>query len=121
MFSVTYTGMNFFPLCTAMVCPTISGITVDRRDHVLTTFFSLARFIDSTFSSNAVSTNGPFFNERLIAAFPAVVGRVLFFRPGVRRVYEARPALRTLFRAPLHNEPIRVLPATRLVTLGRLA
>ena len=25
MFSVTYTGMNFFPLCTASVCPTISG------------------------------------------------------------------------------------------------
>ena len=42
MFSVMYTGMNFFPLCTAMVCPTISGITVDRRDQVLMTFFSFA-------------------------------------------------------------------------------
>src|ERR1700687_922588 len=31
--SVTYTGMNFFPLCTAMVWPTISGMMVDRRDH----------------------------------------------------------------------------------------
>ena len=29
MFSVMYTGMNFFPLCTAIVWPTISGI--DRR------------------------------------------------------------------------------------------
>ena len=42
MFSVTYTGMNFFPLCTASVCPTISGMTVERRDQVLMTFFSLA-------------------------------------------------------------------------------
>src|ERR1700739_1884525 len=33
MFSVTYTGMNFFPLCTAIVCPTISGTTVERRDQ----------------------------------------------------------------------------------------
>src|SRR5262249_16803392 len=46
MFSVMYTGMNFFPLCTARVCPTISGITVDRRDHVLMTFLSApARFM----------------------------------------------------------------------------
>ena len=52
MFSVTYTGMNFFPLCTAIVWPTISGITVERRDQVLTTFFSLARFIASIFSSS---------------------------------------------------------------------
>ncbi|OFV92460.1 MAG: hypothetical protein A3H95_17690 [Acidobacteria bacterium RIFCSPLOWO2_02_FULL_64_15] len=51
MFSVTYTGMNFFPLCTASVCPTISGTTVDRRDHVLMTFFSAPRFITSIFSS----------------------------------------------------------------------
>ena len=51
MFSVMYTGMNFRPLCTAIVCPTISGITVDRRDHVLMTFFSGSRFIASTFSS----------------------------------------------------------------------
>ena len=28
MFSVTYTGMNFLPLCTASALPTISGITV---------------------------------------------------------------------------------------------
>jgi hypothetical protein len=40
LFSVTYTGMNFLPLCTAKVCPTMSGMTVDRRDQVLTTFLS---------------------------------------------------------------------------------
>jgi hypothetical protein len=60
--------MNFFPLCTAIVCPTISGITVDRRDHVLMTFFSLTRFISSTFSSSEVSTNGPFFSDRLMTS-----------------------------------------------------
>src|SRR3954469_10382018 len=66
MFSVTYTGMNFFPLCTAIVCPTISGTTVDRRDQVLMTFFSLFRFIASSFSRSGVSTNGPFFSDLLM-------------------------------------------------------
>src|SRR6185436_8849811 len=68
MFSVTYTGMNFFPLCTAIVWPTISGTTVERRDQVLTTFFSFARFIPSIFSRSEVSTNGPFFSDRLITS-----------------------------------------------------
>src|SRR5207302_1148824 len=30
MFSVTNTGMNFRPLCTANVCPTRSGRMIDR-------------------------------------------------------------------------------------------
>src|SRR5919109_357847 len=58
--------MNFFPLCTASVWPTISGTTVDRRDQVLMTFLSAPRFITSTFSSRWVSMNGPFFSERPI-------------------------------------------------------
>ncbi len=45
MFSVTYTGINFLPLCTAMVWPTISGTTVERRDQVRNTFFSLREFM----------------------------------------------------------------------------
>src|SRR5256885_9616067 len=61
--------MNFFPLCTAMVCPIMSGTTVDRRDHVFTTFFSLRVFSASTFSRKCPSTNGPFLSERAIA-FP---------------------------------------------------
>src|SRR5260370_2951009 len=64
--SVTYTGMNFFPLCTAMVCPIISGTIVERRDHVLITFFSLRVFSPSTLMRKWPSTNGPFFNERAI-------------------------------------------------------
>ena len=47
MFSVTYTGINFFPLCTAIVCPTISGMMVERRDQVRRTFFSFREFIAS--------------------------------------------------------------------------
>jgi hypothetical protein len=35
MFSVTYTGMCVFPLCTAIVRPTKSGTMVERRDQVL--------------------------------------------------------------------------------------
>ena len=35
MFSVTSTGMCCLPLCTAIVRPTISGMTVERRDQVL--------------------------------------------------------------------------------------
>ena len=69
MFSVTYTGMNFFPLCTAIVCPTISGTTVERRDHVLITRFSVSRFMASTFSIRWTSMNGPFFSERPMAYF----------------------------------------------------
>src|SRR6202007_2868288 len=64
MFSVTYTGMNFLPLCTAIVWPTISGRMVERRDHVFTTFFSLRAFIPSTFSRRWPSMNGPFFSDR---------------------------------------------------------
>src|SRR5215470_2635258 len=56
--------MNFLPLCTAMVWPIISGTIVERRDQVLTTFFSLRVFSPSTFSRRWPSTNGPFFNER---------------------------------------------------------
>src|SRR5712671_7381819 len=64
--SVTYTGMNFLPLCTAMVWPIISGTIVERRDQVFTTFFSLRVFRPSTFSRRWPSTNGPFFSERAI-------------------------------------------------------
>src|SRR5271165_4329788 len=68
MFSVIYTGMNFLPLCTARVCPTISGITVDRRDHVRTTFFSLRWFMASILTCRCESMNGPFLVERPISS-----------------------------------------------------
>src|SRR5215510_14584402 len=66
MFSVTKTGMNLRPLCTAKVCPTNSGIIVERRDQVLITFFWLVRIISSTFLARCRSTKGPFLIDRAI-------------------------------------------------------
>src|SRR5215813_881801 len=63
MFSVTYTGMNFLPLCTAMVCPTISGEIVERRDQVRMTFLSFLLFSSSIFFIRWPSICGPFFND----------------------------------------------------------
>ena len=60
IFSVTYTGINFLPLCTPKVWPMNSGVIVERRDHVLTTFFSFLVFIASTFFIRWSSTNGRF-------------------------------------------------------------
>src|SRR6185369_14675273 len=64
MFSVTNTGMNFRPLCTAKVWPTNSGRMVDLRDQVFTTFFWFALIKSSTFLARCLSTNGPFLIER---------------------------------------------------------
>src|SRR3990172_1510290 len=66
-------GMNFFPLCTASVCPTNSGVMVDRRDQVLMTLRSWLRFISSIFWFNFGSTYGPFFSDRPISS-PLAVG-----------------------------------------------
>src|SRR5574337_891133 len=55
--------MNFFPLCTARVWPTNSGVIVDRRDHVLVIFFSPAAFMDSTFFIRLPSIKGPFLTD----------------------------------------------------------
>src|SRR5262245_58924394 len=69
MFSVMYTGMNFFPLCTASVWPTISGVIIERRDQVLWTFFSFAAVIRSMTFKRCASMNGPFLTERAITSF----------------------------------------------------
>src|SRR5271163_3094608 len=50
-----------------MVCPTMSGWMVERRDQVRRTFLSFAWFIASIFTIRWVSINGPFFVERAIA------------------------------------------------------
>src|SRR5260221_5275052 len=60
--------MNFLPLCTAIVWPIMSGRIVDRRDHVLITFFSLRAFIPSTLIRRWSSMNGPFLSERAIVS-----------------------------------------------------
>jgi hypothetical protein len=57
------------------------GTTVERRDQVLTTRFSLTRFIPSIFSRRNVSTNGPFFSDLLITVLdvPAAASAVAYF------------------------------------------
>src|SRR5512135_133285 len=67
MFSVTNTGMNFRPLWTPMVMPTISGMIVDRRDQVLTTW-RLAAGVDSAwiFSRRWPSMKGPLRSDLLM-------------------------------------------------------
>ena len=42
-FSVANTGTNLRPLCTAKVSPSMSGMMVERRDQVLSTFFDFWR------------------------------------------------------------------------------
>src|SRR5258705_2050726 len=56
--------MNFLPLCTASVWPTNSGAIVDRRDHVLRTFFWRERVSSSIRPYSFSSMKGPFFVER---------------------------------------------------------
>src|SRR4030042_6293805 len=60
MFSVTKTGMNFLPLWTANVKPTMSGVMVDRLDQVWMTFLSFNSAALRTFLSRLCSTYGPF-------------------------------------------------------------
>src|SRR3954465_2576632 len=62
--SVTKTGTCLRPSCTAMVCPIMSGMIVERRDHVLITVFLPDSLSTSTFLSRWSSTNGPFFRLR---------------------------------------------------------
>src|SRR5579864_3995875 len=69
MDSVRYTGTCLRPSCTAMVWPIMSGITVERRDHVLMTFLVPLSFCTSTLLSRWPSTNGPFFRLRGISGY----------------------------------------------------
>src|SRR5947207_3582990 len=52
--------MNLRPLCTASVCPTMSGVIVERRDQVLTTRLSRVAFNSATFFARCSSMKGPF-------------------------------------------------------------
>src|SRR5665213_3500613 len=50
-----------------MVWPTMSGMIVERRDHVLMTRFSFFSFKTSTFFNRWSSMKGPFFRLRGIS------------------------------------------------------
>jgi len=69
MFSVTKMELKILPLWTKNVCPTKSGVIIERRDQVLIGFFALPLFILSIFSSSFGSTNGPFLSDLPITYF----------------------------------------------------
>src|SRR3984885_7814158 len=97
MFSDTSTGTCRRPLCTAMVKPTMSGMTMERRDQVLIgrrSFFWLAV---CTFLAKCKSTNGPFFSER-----------------GT----DDSPVLQSFVLATLNDHAVSALVATRFLALG---
>src|SRR4029078_9330060 len=62
------TGTCLRPSWTAIVCPTISGKTVDVRDQVLIICFWFCSFILVMRPMRSSSAHGPFFEDLLIAA-----------------------------------------------------
>src|SRR5690606_12576328 len=100
MFSLTSTGTCCLPLCTAMVNPTMSGMTMERRDQVLIGRLLLLAIAVSTFFTRWWSMNGPFFRERAMTVYILI----------------ALPLL-----APTHDELLRALVVACLVALGRRA
>src|SRR5215467_4959187 len=92
MFSVTYTGMNLRPLCTAMVWPTKSGWMVERRDQVRRTFLSFVWFMTLIFVIRWSSIKGPFFVERAICKL-----RVLYLLRRLTMKASVRLLLRVLY------------------------
>src|SRR6185437_10139358 len=76
MFSVTSTGMCCRPLCTAIVSPTMSGTTIERRDQVLIGLRSLRAVAVCTFFARCRSTKGPFFSERGMLAQPSLLPKL---------------------------------------------
>src|SRR6185369_15822665 len=93
MFSVAEVGLNILPLCTASVCPTNSGNTVQRRAQVLSTRFSPLRLSVSIFRTRESTTYGPFLMERAIS-----VASPYFFR---RRTMSESLSLRRRVLRPL--------------------
>src|SRR5215468_5631700 len=81
MASVTKTGTCLRPSCTAIVCPSISGMIVERRDQVLMTFFEFFSFWTSTFLSRWPSTN-----DQLVARLVLLAGTALRLTLRVHRV-----------------------------------
>src|SRR6266496_1763866 len=66
-------GTCLRPSWTAIVWPTMSGMTVLRRDQVRMTRLSRLRFSSSIFFNRWSSTNGPFLRLRAIgSALPSL-------------------------------------------------
>src|SRR5580700_2033908 len=102
-----------------MVWPTISGMMVERRDQVRSTFFSLREFMPSTRVCRKPSTNGPFFVERAIK-FSSQFRRSL--APlGMTPLGSDAQQTASFLAAPVDDKCIRALVVSGLVSACRLA
>src|SRR4029077_1294951 len=122
MFSVTKTELNVFPLCTKNVWPTKSGVTIERRDHVLIGFFTPELFILSIFSRRCNSTKGPFFNDLAIK----IKFYLVIWKPGnpFEALFQSSWSKLGFFLrpSPFQNKAIaRFMFAARFETLGQLS
>src|SRR5437868_8467551 len=88
----------------------MSGWTVDRRDQVRSTFFSLRLFMSSILDRRWPSTNAPFFVLLAISQFSALVVSSRWLL-----------SVLTLLASPLHDEFIGALVVACLVSTGGLA
>src|SRR5437588_3963491 len=95
-----------------MVCPSIAGTIIERRDQVLMTFLVPLSFCTSTFFIRWSSTKGPFFRLR---------GIVFCLLAPLRGLAAADDhAVAVLVGAP--GAPFRLAPrAHRVTAAGRLA
>src|SRR5580700_7946502 len=115
-----------------MVWPTISGIMVERRDQVRSTFFSLREFMPSTRDCRKPSTNGPFLVERAIkfcSQLSAVSSQPTATNLSVAEILRSarddaaglRPQQTASFlAAPVDDKCVRALVIPRLVSASRL-
>ena len=94
MFSVINTGINFFPLCTAIVSPTNSGIIMLPRDHVFTTSLFPLVLRRLTFYKSESATKGPF-----------LVDLAMFILQGYLRLLRIKGFLRLRDLVPLAPLP----------------
>src|SRR5574341_1278775 len=88
------------------MCPTISGVMVERRDQVLMTLRSPAVFMATTFLIRWSSTNGPFFSDRAMAYF-----RLLTMNGSVRLFLRVLKPLVGLPQGVTGWRPPEVLPS----------
>src|ERR1700753_3695214 len=104
------------PSCTAIVCPSMAGMIMDRRDHVLMTVLVPFSFCTSTFFIRWSSTKGPFLRLRGISgcSLPLVLAAAAADQPVTGLVLMAGAAFRLTPRANRGAAARAPAPATAL-------
>src|SRR4051794_25673415 len=121
MFSEISTGTCRRPSCTAMMSPTICGITVEARDQVLIVVRWPLRTTASTFFSRWSATNGPFFVDRDILFAPVRGPGSEVQGPSTLTLDSGLRVPDSLLRPAAHDELVRALVVARAVAERRLA